>query len=259
MLVKKKLLRALGLLAAAVGLVTLAVPAQAAAPVYSGTGWKIETYNGIHSLSPDPYVIQLVKPTTGDKLTAAQNKTAEAQLRAQLTKTAALLTSITGTTFTLSSTYHPAETSCTTAERHVIVVGLRYRPAPGAKPGTSQTWPCYASANNSAWGSWIWMDSEYWNPAVWTIDPWRLANVESHEMGHAVGLDHPNVDGSDANSTADPYECVTNSSKDTPLMCSPNGGYGAGSGGIVTRAEQHAGEYTPWDIAGLKALKANFG
>ena len=256
---RKKLLKAFGGLAAVVGITAFTLPAQADGHVYSGTGWKIETHNDIHSLSPDPYVIELVKPTTGDRLTTAQNRTAEAQLRQQLTRTAAQLTTITGTTFTLSADYHSVETSCSAAERHVIVVGLRYRPSPGAKPGTSQTWPCYASADNSTWGSWIWMDSEYWDPAVWTIERWRLANVESHEMGHAVGLDHPNVDGSDAGTTADPYGCVTNRSKDTPVMCSPNGGYAAGSGGSLTRAKKNAGRYTRWDISGLQALKANFG
>ncbi|WP_329248641.1 hypothetical protein OG417_01635 [Actinoallomurus sp. NBC_01490] len=254
----RKLFRRISVFAAtaAVGLTGFAAQASAAEQVYSGTGWKIETADGIHSLSPDPYVIQLVKPTSGDKLTDSQNKTAEAQLRTQLAKTAAQLTSVTGIKFTLSSSYHSVETDCTTAERHVIVVGLRYRPYDG-KPGTSRTWPCYASGNHTAWGAWIWMDSEYWNPAVWTISSWGLDDLISHEVGHAVGLDHPNVDGSDANTTADPGECVTNSSKDIPVMCSPNGGY-AHAGGSESRAEQYAGQYTPWDIAGLKALVANY-
>ncbi|KUJ69790.1 hypothetical protein ACZ90_08295 [Streptomyces albus subsp. albus] len=255
-----RLVRALGVLAASAGLAAFsAAQANAAGDVYQGTGWKILTNQGIQSLSPDPYVIQLVKPTPDDKLTPAQNKAAEKQLRAYLAKSAAQLTKITGTRFTVSGTYHKPVSECSAVERHTIVVGVGYRPSPQHTPGRSQTWPCYAKANHSAWGGWIWMDSEYWNPAVWKIEPWRLANLVSHEMGHSIGLDHPNVDGKDANKTADPYECVTNRSKDLPVLCSPNGGYAMGKGGSVDRTKQHAGEYTAWDIAGLKALKKNFG
>ncbi|WP_431045640.1 hypothetical protein ACQUSR_29305 [Streptomyces sp. P1-3] len=253
----KKIGRTLGVVAAAASLAALgSAPAHAAGDVYQGTGWRISTHHGIQSLSPDPYVIRLVKPTADDKLTPAQNKAAEAQLRTLLKKSAAQLTSITGTKFTVSDAYHSPETACSSAERHVIVVGLRYRPFDG-KPGMSRAWPCSASGNRSAWGGWIWMDSEYWMPDR-KLEPWILANAVTHEVGHSIGLNHPNVDGPDADKTADPYECVTNSSKDTPVMCSPNGGYGRGKGGSVTRAKQHGGQYTPWDIEGLKALKANF-
>ncbi|MGW6268157.1 hypothetical protein [Streptomyces sp. NPDC055060] len=258
MTVKKKILRSVGVVAAAAGLVALSNPAHAAGDVYKGTGWRILTGQGIQSLSPDPYVIKIVKPTASAKLSAAQAKTAEAQLRAQLKKSAAQLTSVTGTKFTLASGYQKQVTACSAAERHVIAVGMKYRPfTPGSKPGYSQAHPCSASGNQSAWGGWIWMDSEYWN-GDWHIDSYRLQNLISHELGHSIGLDHANVDGSDANRTADPYECATNSSKDLPVMCSPNGGHAIGKGGSVTRAKKYAGQYTKWDIAGLKALKANF-
>ncbi|MFF1694768.1 hypothetical protein ACFVXC_14210 [Streptomyces sp. NPDC058257] len=256
----KKIVRSLGVLAAAVGLVALSNPAYAAGDVYKGTGWKILTQRQIQSLSPDPYVIQLVKPNaSATKLTAAQTKKAEAQLRAQLKKTAAQLTSVTGTKFTLASGYHKEQNACNTAERHVIAVGLKYRPfTPGNKPGYSQAHPCSASGNQSAWGGWIWLDSEYWKPGDWAASPTLISNTVSHETGHSIGLDHPNVDGPDANRTADPYECVSNSSKDRPVMCSPNGGHARAKGGSDARAKKYAGQYTKWDIAGLKALKANF-
>ncbi|MFG2501756.1 hypothetical protein ACGFSB_26545 [Streptomyces sp. NPDC048441] len=256
----KKIARSLGVLAAAVGLVALSNPAHAAGDVYQGTGWKILKQRGIQSLSPDPYVIKIVKPKAADtKLNAARTKAAEAQLRAQLKKTAAQLTSVTGTKFTLAGGYQKEETACSTAERHVIAVGLKYRPfTPGNKPGYSQAHPCSASGNQSAWGGWIWVDSEYWIPGDWAASPARVSNMMSHEVGHSIGLDHANVDGPDANKTADPYECVSNSSKDLPVMCSPNGGHGRAKGGTDARARKYAGQYTKWDIAGLKALKANF-
>ncbi|MGH4033844.1 hypothetical protein ACQB60_33495 [Actinomycetota bacterium Odt1-20B] len=255
----KKSTRVLAASAAAVGLAAVVgFPAHAEPDVYRGTGWKILTDQGIQSLSPDPYVIKLVKPTSSNRLTPARNKAAEAQLRRDLKRSAAQLTEITGTKFTVAKGYHRAESSCASAERHVIVVGLRWRPYPGHKRGMSRTWPCAASANHSAWGGWIWIDSEYWMPEIYKIDPWRFSNLVSHELGHAVGLDHPNVDGRDANRTADKYECATNSSKDLPVLCSPNGGYAMGKGGSVARTKAHAGEYTKWDKAGLRALKNNF-
>lgn len=256
----KKIARSLGVLAAAAGLVALSNPAYAAGDIYKGTGWRILAGRGIQSLSPDPYVIKIVKPSAGaTKLTAAQTKKAEAKLRAQLKDTAAQLTSITGTKFTLAAGYHKEQTACSSVPRHTITVGLKYRPfMPGNKPGYSQAHPCSASSNKSAWGGWVWVDSEYWKPGDWSIHPTLISNLVSHEVGHAIGLDHPNVDGSDADHTADPYECVTNSYKDTPVMCSPNGGHARGRGGTDARADKYAGKYTKWDINGLKALKANF-
>ncbi|MCX4666260.1 hypothetical protein OG453_06215 [Streptomyces sp. NBC_01381] len=256
----KKIVRSVGVLAAAAGLVALSNPAYAAGDVYQGTGWRILNGRGIQSLSPDPYVIHLVEPKASEtKLTAAQTKTAESQLRAQLKKTAAQLTAVTGTKFTLASGYHKEQNACNTAERHVITVGLKYRPfMPGNKPGFSQAHPCSASGNQSAWGGWIWVDSEYWKPGDYAIGPARISNMMSHEIGHSIGLDHANADGPDANKTVDPFECVSNSSKDTPVMCSPNGGHGRAKGGSEDRVKKYAGQYTKWDIAGLKALKANF-
>lgn len=260
MTTKQKILRSAGVFGAALGLVALSNPAHAAGDVYKGTGWRILAGRGIQSLSPDPYVIRIVKPkASATKLTAAQTRTAEAKLRAQLKKTAAQLTSITGTKFTLASGYHPEQKACSTTERHTITVGLKYRPfMPGNKPGYSQAFPCSASSNKSAWGGWVWVDSEYWKPGDWAIHPTLISNLVSHEVGHSIGLDHPNVDGPDANHTADPYECVTNGYKDRPLMCSPNGGHARGRGGSDARADKYAGQYTKWDINGLKALKANF-
>ncbi|MFI6089285.1 hypothetical protein [Streptomyces sp. NPDC051218] len=257
---KKKIVRSLGVFAAAAGLVALSNPAYAAGDVYKGTGWRIITSRGIQSLSPDPYVIRVVKlNASATKLTATQTKKAEAELRAQLKDTAAQLTSLTGTKFTLASGYHPEQKACSTTPRHTITVGLKYRPfTPGNKPGMSQAFPCSASGNKSAWGGWIWVDSEYWKPGDYAIGSTRISNLVSHEVGHAVGLDHANADGSDADHTVDPFECVTNSYKDTPVMCSPNGGHARGKGGSDTRAVKYAGKYTKWDIAGLEALKANF-
>ncbi|MFH8490714.1 hypothetical protein [Streptomyces longisporoflavus] len=260
MTVTKKIVRSAGVLAAAVGLVALSNPAYAAGDVYKGTGWRILKGQGIESLSPDPYVIHLVKPkASATKLTAAQTKKAEKDLRAQAKKTAAQLTSVTGTKFTLAGGYHKEQNACNTAERHVITVGLKYRPfMPGNKPGFSQAHPCYATGNHSAWGGWIWVDSEYWKPGDYKLSPTLISNMMSHEIGHAIGLDHANVDGPDANRTADNYECVSNSTKDLPVMCSPNGGHARAKGGTDARAEKYAGVYTKWDIAGLKALKANY-
>lgn len=118
-----------------------------------------------------------------------------------------------------------------------------YRPT--GTPGWSQGAPCPHQPRGLGRGGLVAIDSEYFD-GTYHIEPHVLANTVTHELLHALGLDHPNRD-LDGDGTAAAYECVTTSAGVRPLMCSPNGGYRAAE----------AGRLTPFDLARVEALLAN--
>lgn len=225
----------------------LAAPHAHAAttPVYSGTGWKIATTDGIHSLSPKPYMITFTDTASRTRLTP------------YATAVAAQLTTVTGTLFTVSTLIEspPAAGSCP-AERHLIL-GVKYRPV-GTK-GMSHAWNCYTNRPGSvdyhaAWGGWAWIDSEYWSTSSWfstssTVNTAKVKNAVTHEIGHLVGLTHPNKD-LDKDGVVESFECAKTTYGYLPVMCSPSGGYTTASGG---------GQFTSRDTPGLRQLVANYG
>lgn len=233
--------RALAVTVAAAALLLSSTPPAGAAtpPVYNGRGWKILTSEGIYSLHPDPYEIVFA------------DTTARAKLKAYLIKPAAQVTSVTGVQVTVTDTIDltPADVC---PPRHRIVVHYGHQPM--GISGMSQARPCYSVADGSAWGGHVLVDSEYWTTPSWfSTDPVKNDayrwNAVSHELGHVLGLDHPNTDV-DGDGTVEPYECVTTASGTRPLMCSPNGGY------LNTL---DAGRFTPpFDEPGLKQLAANW-
>lgn len=234
--------RTLAALAIAAGLLLSTVPPADSAttgPVYSGRGWKILTSQGIYSLNPDPYEIVWA------------DATARSKLKPYMAKPSAQVSSITGVQVTVTDTIDLTPPDAC-PPRHRIVVHYTYRPLGTA--GMSQALPCYQISDGSAWGGHVLMDSEYWTTANWfSTDPVKndayRANAVSHELGHVLGLDHPNTDV-DADGTVEAYECVTTASGTRPLMCSPNGGY---------YNSVDAGRFTPpFDEPGLKQLAANW-
>jgi hypothetical protein len=242
--------RAVGFgIAAAVGLILAATPTPArgatTGPVYSGTGWKIWTSAGIHSLDRDPYTITFATSASRTRLTPYAKAIASQ------------LTAVTGTRFTVTTTIEAPPTGGCVKEHHLIL-GVKYRPT-GAK-GVSHAYPCYTNRpgqpdNHTAWGGWVWMDSEYWSSSHWfstnsTTNTAMTKNAVTHEFGHLVGLAHPNYDR-DKDGTVEPFECVKNSAGRRPVMCAPSGGYmGATTGGKFT---------TEYDVPGLKQLVKNYG
>ncbi|MFF8910596.1 zinc metalloprotease [Streptomyces olivaceoviridis] len=209
----------------------------ATTPGYKGTGWKADTANGIYSISPDPYTVVFA------------NTTARSKLSKYFTGPSAQLAGI-GIRVAVSTTIDTSTTAC--PARHRIIVHYTYRPM-GTK-GMSQARSCYSTADGSAWGGHILMDSEYWTSSTWfsanaTTNEARRKDAVSHELGHILGLAHPNVD-LDKDGIVENGECVRNASGLRPLMCSPNrSNPPVAEGGKFTRE---------FDIPGLRQMLANY-
>ncbi|MET7429653.1 hypothetical protein ABZT16_11725 [Streptomyces flaveolus] len=220
--------------------------ATAAGLVYSGPGWQIAAEDDIHSLdTQDPYLFTFTDTASRTRLTP------------YATAVAAQLHEVTGLTFTVTTTIEapPAEGSCPT--EHHMTLGVKYRPT-GVK-GMSRAWTCYTNRPGSpdyhaAWGGWTWIDSEYWY-ANWfstnsTVNTAQIKNAITHEIGHLVGLAHPNTDV-DGDGVIEDYECVRTTYGYLPVMCAPGlGGYTTTDGG---------GDFTSKDTPGLRQLVANYG
>ncbi|MET8585787.1 hypothetical protein ABZX39_33690 [Streptomyces collinus] len=218
---------------------TTSAHAATTSPVYKGTGWKAETADGIYSLSPDPYTVVFA------------DSTARSKLAKYFIAPAAQVTSSVGVPITVTTTLDTSPaTSC--PSRHRIVVHYAYRPM-GTK-GMSQAHPCYALADGSAWGGHLFMDSEYWTSSTWfstnaTTNEARRKDAVTHELGHILGLAHPNYD-KDKDGVVENGECVRNSAGLRPLMCSPNrSNPPVAEGGKFTRE---------FDIPGLRQMLANY-
>ncbi|MFD9004443.1 hypothetical protein ACFV0T_26380 [Streptomyces sp. NPDC059582] len=211
----------------------------AAAPVYQATGWKAGTAFGVYSLSPDPYTIVYADDTARTKLWKYYPQPAS-QITASVGVTVTATTGIDSTPLSQCPPYHR------------IIVHYEYRPA--GSPGISWTNACHNAADGSAWGGHIRLDSEYWtNPAWFTTDPILnegfRKDAAAHELGHILGLDHPNQD-LDKDGVIEHRECVTSTAGRKPIMCSGNRG---------PMATTDAGRYTTeYDLPGLRQLLANY-
>ncbi|GAA5610758.1 hypothetical protein CP981_07685 [Streptomyces platensis] len=207
-----------------------AVPTRAATLATKGTGWKLTTQLGVTGLSPGrqytiTFATSAMKTRYTPYLTAA---VAQA-------KAAGLKLAIGGVEPVNPATCGPVG--------HIQFTEL-YRPL--GRPGFSQGMPCPNPPKGVGTGGIVAIDSEYWD-GTWPMPAYKLRNTLVHEPLHALGLDHPNLDLNKDGKTAD-YECAANPSGETPIMCSPNGGYRTATG---------MGRLTGFDLNGLKALLAN--
>lgn len=201
----------------------------ASGPVMAGTGWRITTQCNVYCLSPSQqYTITFPTQALKDRyvpyLTAAV---------AQLV-TAGVKLAIGGIETPDYATVPP---------RGHIQYGEAYRPI--GTPGYSQGLPCWNTADNSVWGGYVLIDTEYWD-GTWTLTEVKRKNILVHELCHTLGLDHCNSDMNNDGVVA-AYETVKDTAGVTPLMTSPNGGY----------QDSRAGTLTPYDLNGIKQLLAN--
>lgn len=160
---------------------TLAAGAVIAAPgrahaatgfqVYSGTGWKIATGNGMRYLGSSPWTIVFYDTASRTALTTYAQRTAtELKLR-------------TGVTFTVTTTITKGATDCPTGR--VIIMRLtstvtrsaasQCHTVAGAADGSRATFALYNWQNLKLNG----------------FNEVYRRKVVSHELGHSVGLAHP--------------------------------------------------------------------
>ncbi|MGW3400306.1 hypothetical protein [Streptomyces zhihengii] len=206
-------------------------------PVYSGAGWIAELDQPIRSIHPGGYEIVFA------------DHRARIFARPYFSRAAAQITVLTGIPVTLTTKIDTTPVG-TCPARHRIIVTMEHQPM--GLPGYSQARPCWDSRDNSAWGGHIRMDSEYWDGPWfgpdWDVNQQYRRNISAHELGHILGLDHPNAD-LNRDGAVDKFECVRNEDGWTPLMCSPNGGY---------RTDVGSGTFTEFDAAGLKQMADNY-
>lgn len=205
-----------------------ATPTQAATIVTAGTGWKLTSQLGVTSASPSKtYTITFANETLRKRytplLTAAVAQVNAAGLHLKL------------------GGVEPVNPAKCGPAYHVQITEM-YRPM--GKAGFSQGMPCPNPPKGVGIGGIVAYDSEYWTG--YPIETYKLRNTIVHEPLHALGLDHPNR--LDATGAEIAYGCVATSYGNTPIMCSPNGGY---------KTTTNMGKLTGYDINGLKALLAN--
>ncbi|MEU7435659.1 hypothetical protein AB0B07_33200 [Streptomyces sioyaensis] len=198
-------------------------------PVMVGTGWRITSQFRTYCLSPSrPYVITFPTQALKDRyvpyLTTAVSQLVTA-----------------GVNLTIGGIETP-DYSTVPPQGH-IQYGEAYRPVGTA--GYSQGLPCYDTADNSVWGGYVLIDTEYWD-GTWSITTVKLKNTLVHELLHTLGLDHCNSDMNNDGVVAS-YETVKDTAGVTPIMTSPNGGY----------QDSRAGQLTPYDLNGIRQLLAN--
>ncbi|MEU8682895.1 hypothetical protein [Streptomyces sp. NPDC048611] len=198
-------------------------------PVFTGTGWRITSQFRTYCLSPSQqYTITFPTQALKDRYTP------------YLTAAVAQLVTA-GVNIVIGGVETPDY--ATVPPRGHIQYGEAYRPVGTA--GYSQGLPCYNTADNSVWGGYVLIDTEYWD-GTWTITTVKLKNTLVHELLHTLGLDHCNSDMNNDGMVGS-YETVKDTAGVTPLMTSPNGGY----------QDSRAGSLTPYDLNGIKQLITN--
>lgn len=198
-------------------------------PVFVGTGWRITSQFRTYCLSPSrQYTITFPTQALKDRYVP------------YLTTAVAQLVGV-GVNLVIGGIETP-DYSTVPPQGH-IQYGEAYRPV--GTPGYSQGLPCYNTADNSVWGGYVLIDTEYWDGS-WTLTEVKRKNILVHELGHALGLDHCNSDTNN-DGLVGSYETVKDSSGISPIMTSPNGGY----------QDSRAGQLTPYDLNGIKQLLAN--
>ncbi len=205
-----------------------------ALPAYNGYGWKIKSNsNGSWNLKHNStFTIKFVNEdsknkslpymkTTVDYLNAMPDMQ-DANIHFNLTS------QIGGVDNFNNSWYFDSNTWCY-GDFGTIYVITKWKPT--GVTNQSVTHSCYRTSDNASWGGYIIMDAEYWPDNGTSYWEQSVKNIHAHELGHILGLDHPNpnyyIDG-----------------HLTPVMHTTAGGY----------MNSNAGKYPEDDTRGINML-----
>lgn len=224
----------------AAALMMTAVPAQALTPgqIGSGTGWRLGYPDQVTSIAPLTYTITFDSVAARTRLKPyMQAVTAETQKYTP------------GTTFVVSDTIKAQTYPGCQSPTRSISVSLSYRPT--GQMGMAWGGACYMLSDHSLHSGILRLNTEWWYPDWFSSDPVvnerHIKNAVLHELGHAIGLGHPNTD-LDSDGTVEPYECVLNTNGYRPVLCSPNGG----------NLNADGGKWTVLERAGVQMLVTNY-
>ncbi|GAA2355106.1 hypothetical protein [Streptomyces cuspidosporus] len=235
-------MKKLGGVALAAALATVFATASTASAANEGTGWKLESgspYFITNLTHNSTYTLSFVTQKSRSWLTSYL-KVPVQQLNAMPEVKNAGIKFVLSTTIEGGTNYQNKK-YCAGPQHH-IMFHLKYRPLDGKK-GMSRALPCYNTKTNAAWGGYVEMDTEYWTSTgkenTWfgsnkTKAHAMTLNAVTHELGHMMGLDHP-----------DPSKFSPNENR--PVMTSPNGGY----------LNSNGGKFTAADLRGIRKLVSN--
>lgn len=203
--------------------------------VYFDTGW--ETLTGVESINDEAsYTINF------------GSDAALAEFSDEAQNIAVHLENATGADFTVSNTlYKDGTPTCVEVPQYTLT--LRYKDITEQYNALGWGINCVASGNGSVWGGWAYFNSAWWDePNLLyqndTSNTSALKNVVTHEVGHIMGLSHPNETDENGDIWGD---CVSEGVQ--PIMCVLSNG---APGGYLSSA--NAGKLTSYDIDGLQYL-----
>lgn len=205
-----------------------------ALPQYTGYGWAVKhnskgSWNLKHNFT---YTIKFVNTDSKNKSLPYMKATVaylNAMPEMKAAKTKFNLTTQIGGLNNFNKSYKKTGNAWCAGDFGTIYFITKYRPT-GVK-NQSVSYSCYDTGTNASWGGYAIMNSEYWSHSHTTSWTYSMRNIHAHELGHLLGLAHPNPK-------------YYKKSEPTPIMNPTAGGY----------KNSNAGKYPAPDRRGIVTL-----